>query len=45
MKHGGQSFQELIEMGVNDGVDDGELKRMLTAIKIAPELESFLKQQ
>lgn len=45
MKHGGQSSQELIEMGVNDGVDDGELKRMLTAIKIAPELESFLKQQ
>ena len=45
MKHGGQSSQELIEMGVNDGVDDGELKRMLAAIKIAPELESFLKQQ
>ncbi|WP_288786957.1 hypothetical protein [uncultured Fibrobacter sp.] len=45
MKYGGQSSQELIEMGVNDGVDDGELKRMLTAIKIAPELESFLKQQ
>ncbi len=45
MKHGGQSSQELIEMGVNDGVDDGEIKRMLTAIKIAPELESFLKQQ
>ena len=45
MKHGGQSSQELIEMGVNDGVDDGELKRMLTAIKIALELESFLKQQ
>ena len=45
MKHNGQSSQELIEMGVNDGVDDGELKRMLTAIKIAPELENFLKQQ
>ena len=45
MKHGGQSSQELIEMGVNDGADDGELKRMLAAIKIAPELESFLKQQ
>ena len=44
MSHQGQSFQDLINDGVENGVDGEELKRMLSAIKIAPELENCLKQ-
>ena len=44
MSHLGQSFQDLINDGVENGVDGEELKRMLSAIKIAPELENCLKQ-
>lgn len=44
MSHLGQSFQNLINDGVKNGVDGEELKRMLSAIKIAPELENCLKQ-
>ena len=40
-----QPFQNLIDAGVENGVDENELKRMLLAIKIAPELENYLKQK